>query len=63
MITFKVVREEFGWAVRVGERMSTHFRLRERAIHGATALADAIRRHGATAEVIVENAERNETAV
>jgi hypothetical protein len=62
MITFKVVREEFGWAVRVGERMSTHFRLREKAIHGAKALADGIRRHGAPAEVVIEGAERNETA-
>jgi len=35
MITFDVVKEEHGWAVRMGKRMTTPFRSREQAIREA----------------------------
>lgn len=54
MITFNVVKEPCGWAIRMGERMTTPFWSREVAICEANALADAIRCHGECAEVVVE---------
>ena len=60
MITFSVVKEQYGWAIRAGEGMKTLFRSRDLAIREANCLADAIRRHGACAEVIVESAGPNE---
>lgn len=54
MITFNVVKEKHGWAVRMGERMTTPFWSRDLAIREANCLADAIRCHGACAEVIIE---------
>ena len=60
MITFDVVKEQHGWAIRMGERMKTLFWSRDLAIREANCLADAIRRHGECAEVIVEGADPNE---
>lgn len=57
MITFNVVKESCGWAVRMNERMTTPFWSRELAISEANALADAIRGHGQCAEVVVEGSE------
>lgn len=57
MLTFNVVKEQHGWAVRMGERMTTPFWSRDLAIHEANRLADAIRGHGEYAEVIVEGAD------
>jgi hypothetical protein len=57
MITFRVAREAHGWAVRMGERMTTPFRSRDRAIREAICLARDIRCHGECVEVIVEEAE------
>ena len=54
MITFDVVREKHGWAVRMGERMTMPFWSRELAIREANCLADAIRCHGERAEVVAE---------
>ena len=59
MITFNVVKERYGWAIRTNERMMTPFWSRELAIHEANCLADAIRRHGECVEVIVEGADPN----
>jgi len=56
MITFKVVKEQHGWAIRMDERMMTPFWSRELAIREANCLARAIRCHGECAEVIVESA-------
>lgn len=56
MITFNVVKDQHGWAVRMGDRMTTPFWRRDLAIREAVCLADAIRRHGEGAEVIVESA-------
>ena len=60
MIIFNVVKEPHGWAIRMGERMTTPFRLREFAIREANCLADAIRRHGERTQVIIEGADANE---
>jgi len=55
MITFKVVKEQHGWAIRMDERM-TPFWSRDLAIREANCLAAAIRRHGEYAEVSVDDA-------
>ena len=60
MITFEVVKEQYGWAIRMGERMKTLFWSQDLAIREANCLADAIRCHGECAEVIVEGADPNE---
>jgi hypothetical protein len=54
MITFNVVKESHGWAVRVGLQMSAPFWSRDRAVREANSLAEAIRRHGQRTQVIVE---------
>jgi hypothetical protein len=55
MITFKVVKEQHGWAVRTGEQMSTPFWSRVLAIREAGRMAAGIRRHGALTEVLIED--------
>jgi len=60
MFTFKVVKEQHGWAIRMDERMITPFWSRELAVREASSLADAIRRHGECVEVIVEGVAPNE---
>ena len=57
MITFNVVKEQHGWAIRMGERMTTTFWSRELAIREAYCLADAIGCHGECTEVIIEGAD------
>jgi len=59
VITFNVVKERYGWAIRIGKRMAMPFRLKDAAVREATCLADAIRSHGQCAEVIVESADPN----
>lgn len=60
IITFNVVKEEHGWAIRIGERMTTPFWSKEVAIREANCLAAAIRCHGERAEVIIEEVDPNE---
>ncbi len=60
MITFNVVKEQHGWAIRMDERMMTPFWSRDMAIREANHLADAIRCHGECAEVIVESVDPSE---
>jgi hypothetical protein len=60
MITFNVIKEQHGWAIRMGRHMTTPFRARDLAIREANRLADAIRCHGEPTEVIVEGADPNE---
>jgi hypothetical protein len=62
VITFKVVKEQYGWAIRMGECMTTPFWSRDLAIQEANSLADAIRRHGECAEVAVEGADPLKTS-
>jgi hypothetical protein len=63
MITFKVVKEQHGWAVRMGEQMSTPFWSRVLAIREADRMAAGIRRHGAVTEVLIEEVESLDTVV
>ena len=60
MITFNVVKEQYGWAIRMDERMMTPFWSRDLAIREANCLAAAIRCHGEGADVIVEGADPSE---
>ena len=53
-ICFRVVKEPYGWAVRVGRGMMTPFWSRRLAIEHANGFAEALRRHGEQAEVIIE---------
>jgi hypothetical protein len=53
MITFRVARETYGWAVQMGQHMTIPFRTREFAINEANLLAGSLRAHGQLAEVIV----------
>jgi len=62
MITFYVVKEQHGWAIRMGERMTMPFWSRDTAVREANCLADAIRCHGECTEVMVEGAEPNKPA-
>jgi hypothetical protein len=60
MIVFNVVKEHHGWAVRMGELMTTPFWSRDLAVLEANRLAASIRRHGERAEVVVESLEPRE---
>lgn len=53
-IRFEVVREPYGWAVRMGQGMMTPFRSRVTALRHANGVAEALRRRGEPAEVILE---------
>ena len=57
MIVFNVVKEQYGWAVRMGDRMTTPFWSRDLAIREANCLAASIRNHGQSAQVVIEDAE------
>ena len=61
MFTFSVVKEQHGWAVRMGERMCTPYWTKDLAVREANCLADALRQHGELAEVIIEGAELGAT--
>jgi len=58
MLTFEIVQGPQGWIVRLGSGVSIPFRSYERAVREADGLCDAIRRHGAIAEVVVEGEAR-----
>ena len=60
MITFKVMKEQHGWAVRMGEGVMTPFWSRDSAIRQAHCLAVAIRCHGERTEVIIEGTDRSD---
>ena len=57
MITFRVAREQFGWAVQMDQRMTTPFRTRDLAVREAEALAGSLRAHGQPAEVVIQGDE------
>jgi len=54
MICFRVVKEPYGWAVRMGEGMMTPFRSRGMAIKHAKGFAEALRQRGEAAEVLID---------
>lgn len=60
MITFNVVKEPHGWAIRMGERMTTPFWSKDLAVQEANSLAHAIRCHGERTQVIIQDADLNE---
>ncbi len=53
-ISFRVVKEPYGWAVRLGDGMMTPFRSQSLALQHAEGIADALRLRGEFAEVVVE---------
>ncbi|MFN4177992.1 hypothetical protein [Phenylobacterium sp.] len=55
MICFRVVKEPYGWAVRIGEGMMTPFTSRSLAFDHANGMAEALRGQGEIAEVVVED--------
>jgi hypothetical protein len=55
MLTFKIVREQGGWAVQLGCAV-TLCKSRAAAIAQARRMAEAIRRHGEVVTVVVEPA-------
>jgi len=60
MITFKVVKEQYGWAIRMGEGVKTPFWSRDSAIREAHCLAIAIRCHGERAGVIIAGTDQSD---
>jgi hypothetical protein len=60
MHTFKVVKESNGWAVRLGEGMTTPFWSRKLAVMEADRLCAALRRHGEGARVVIDPNELGE---
>lgn len=54
MHTFRVVKESNGWAVRLGEGMTTPFWSRKLAVLEANRLCEALRRHGEAARVLID---------
>lgn len=63
MITFAVVKEHYGWSVRMGEQMTTPFWSRLLAIREAERMAAKIRRHGAATQIVVQETALSEMAV
>jgi hypothetical protein len=55
MQTFRVAKEPFGWAVRVGTGVITPFWTLALAKSEAERLCERLRRHGVTAEVVIED--------
>lgn len=53
-ISFRVVKESYGWSVRLGDGMTTPFQSHPLALKHANGFAEALRRHGEFAEVVVE---------
>ena len=54
MITFRVVKEQHGWAIRTSGGMTTPFWSRDAAIREACRLASDVRSHAECTEVVVE---------
>ena len=52
--TLRVVKEPFGWTIRLGAGMTSSFRTRAQALVEAECLCDELRRHGEEAEVLIE---------
>ncbi len=52
---FKVVKETYGWAVRLDEGMMSPFWSKSLALQHANSCAEMLRRHGEQVQVIVED--------
>jgi len=53
----RVVKDRFGWQVCFGQGTNTCFRTRELAVREARLLCEALRLHGLSVDVIVEDEE------
>lgn len=62
MITFRVVKERHGWAVRKDEHLTIPFWSRSTALREANSLAQAIRQHGVGTEVLIEESDNEAEA-
>jgi hypothetical protein len=60
MQTFRVAKERYGWAVRVGNGVTAPFWTRAMALREANCLCEELRRHGVAAEVVVDDVGPNE---
>jgi hypothetical protein len=56
-ITFEVVKEPYGWAIRRDHRMMTPVWCKALAVEQAGRMVEALRRHGEPAELRIEDAE------
>jgi hypothetical protein len=60
MHTFMVRPDRYGWTVRLGSGVTTHFRSRDQAVAEADRLCGALRRHGEVARVVIDHGEVGE---
>lgn len=54
MHTFRVVKEESGWAVKLGEAQIAPCRSQLAAVEEAERMADALRRSGAAVAIVID---------
>ena len=57
VITFEVVKEPYGWSIRRDARMMTPVWCKALAVEQASRMVAVLRRHGASAELRVDDAE------
>lgn len=55
MHRFRVVKERYGWAVRLGDGVCTPYWSRSQAVREANRLCEALRLHGVSADVVVDD--------
>lgn len=53
-ISFRVVKEPYGWAVRLGDGLMTPFPSEASALDHANGCAEALRRQGVRVEVLLQ---------
>ncbi|WP_411287179.1 hypothetical protein [Phenylobacterium sp.] len=57
VITFEVVKEPYGWSIRRDARMMTPVWCKALAVEQASRMVAVLRRHGAPAELRIDDAE------
>jgi hypothetical protein len=57
VITFEVVKEPYGWSIRRDARMMTPVWCKALAVQQASRMVAVLRRHGAPAELRIDDAE------
>jgi hypothetical protein len=57
VITFEVVKEPYGWSIRRDARMMTPVWCKAMAVEQANRMVAMLRRHGAPAELRIDDAE------
>ena len=61
--SFRVVRDRFGWQVCFGQVVTSAFRTRRQAVYEAHRLSEALRAHGLSVEVVLEDDEAGEAVL